>query len=172
MTYFSSIKKKVTRLIAAATRDTPDRIAMAVAMGLVVGLTPTMGVQIATILVVATIPKLHFNIPIACVVLHISNPFTVIPLYYAMYWLGIKLLGRSVIDFADFKANIGELMQSIREGDNLLESLWLGVSGIFDIGINIAIPMWIGGVVLGITTSIPAFFIVRWCLQRSQQQTT
>lgn len=139
-------------------KDSPQRVALAVAIGLFVGMTPTVGVQMAMVLMIATIPGIKFNIPIACAAVWISNPFTMIPLYYGMYWLGVVLLNKQEIDFAKFEGILQEFITSIREGESLLKSFWEGLVGIFGIGMDIAIPMWVGGIAIGLCLAVPAYF--------------
>ncbi len=148
-------------------RDSPERIALGVAVGTFVGLTPTVGVQMAMVVLIAAIPKFGFNVPIACAMVWISNPFTMIPLYYGMYWLGVLLLGRREIHFAQFEATVQALIDSIGSGESLLESAWRGLTGMFSVGMHIAVPMWIGGTVLGIAAAVPAYAIaLRWVRRR------
>ena len=66
--------------------DTPHSIALGVALGVFVALTPTMGAQMLIILVVGTLIKA--NRIIGVLLVWISNPVTIIPMYYGYYWLG------------------------------------------------------------------------------------
>lgn len=147
-------------------KDSAPRVALGAAIGVFVGLTPTVGVQMAMVVLIAAIPKLKFNLPVACAMVWISNPFTMIPLYYSMYWLGVLLLNRKEMHFDRFQTMVQELIDSIKDGESLLTSAWQGLTGMFDIGIDIAIPMWIGGIVLGLVFSIPTHFIVLRLAQR------
>lgn len=151
------VREKIAPLLKA--KDSPERVALAVAIGLFVGFTPTVGVQMAIVIFIATIPKVRFNVPIACAMVWISNPLTMIPLYYGMYWLGVLIMGLNGMGFSDF----GEIMQgfitSIKEGENFIDSLWQGLTGIFGIGLDIGTPMWVGGTVIGLVVAIPAYLI-------------
>ena len=165
MNIFVFWREKVVPLLKG--KDSPERIALGAAIGTFVGLTPTVGVQMAMVVLIAAIPKLKFNVPIACATVWISNPFTMIPLYYGMYWLGVLLLSGREIHFDKFEATVQALIDSIKGGESLLESAWQGLTGMFSIGMHIAIPMWIGGTVLGIISAVPAYVIVlRWVRRR------
>lgn len=61
-------------------------IARGVAVGLFVGLTPTVGVQ--TLLMIAGCVLLRGNFPAAFLVSWVSNPLTMAPLYFAFNALG------------------------------------------------------------------------------------
>lgn len=157
-------KTRIVPLFRA--KDSPQRVALAVAIGLFIGMTPTVGVQMAMVLMAAAIPGLKFNIPIACAAVWISNPFTMIPLYYGMYWLGVVLLNRQEMDFAKFKGILQEFITSIKEGESILKSFWEGLVGIFDIGMDIAIPMWVGGIAMGLCLAIPAYLATMYLYHR------
>lgn len=169
MDFVATFRSKIKSLLLV--RDRPNTVALGVGVGLFVALTPTVGVQIAIILMLAAIPRVRFNIPVALAMIWISNPFTTIPLYYGMYWIGILLLGQQLISFSMFKQKLRTVIEATKEVEGFFESLWVGVKGFFDIGLDLAIPMWIGGVVLGIVCSVPAACLTyRWLMQRMQRR--
>ena len=162
-------RQKIKPLLLA--KDRPDIIAWGVGVGLFVALTPTVGVQMVLVMMLAAIPGVRFNIPIALAMVWVSNPFTTLPLYYGMYWVGIILLGEQLLGFSAFKQHIKELIITAKEGENFLETLWIGIKGLFDIGLDVAVPMWIGGFVLGILAAVPtALFTYRWLLKRKHKK--
>ena len=59
--------------------DTPHRIALGVAAGLFIGLTPTVGFQM--VLAVALAAALRANKVVCIPMVWITNPFTIIPIY-------------------------------------------------------------------------------------------
>jgi uncharacterized protein len=65
-------------------------LARGVAVGVFVGLTPTLGVQ--TLLILGASLTLRANFPAALVASFVNNPLTVAPLYYGMNRLGQRLL--------------------------------------------------------------------------------
>ena len=158
MNVFAFCREKLAPLLRA--KDSPERMALGAAIGVLVGLTPTVGVQMAMVVLIAATPKLRFNIPIACAMVWISNPLTMIPLYYSMYWLGVLLLSRREMHFDKFQTTVQQLIDSIKDSDSLLESAWQGFTGMFSIGMHIALPMWIGGIVLGIVSAVPTYIVV------------
>ena len=164
MNIFAFWREKVAPLLKA--KDSPEHLARGAAIGVFVGLTPTVGVQMAIVVLIAAIPRVKFNIPLACAMVWISNPLTMIPLYYGMYWLGVLLLSRREMHFNKFETTVQALIDSIKNGESLLESAWQGLTGMFDIGMHIALPMWIGGTVLGIIAAIPAYIIILHTVRR------
>lgn len=164
MNIFLFWRERIVPLLKA--KDSPEHLARGAAIGVFVGLTPTVGVQMAMVVLIAAIPKMKFNIPLACAMVWISNPLTMIPLYYGMYWLGVLLLSRREMHFNKFETTLQALIDSIKSGESLLESAWQGLTGMFSMGMHIAVPMWIGGTVLGIISAIPAYIIVLRVVRR------
>jgi len=68
-----------------------ERVARGVAVGLFVGLTPTVGVQTLLMLIGCLLLRGYF--PAAFLVSWISNPFTMLPLYWLFNWIGEFIFG-------------------------------------------------------------------------------
>jgi len=70
--------------------DSAHSIALGTAIGMAVGMTPTVGAQsvIVILLVVLTRRIFHFNRMAALLTIYISNPLTLVPIYYFLYWVG------------------------------------------------------------------------------------
>ena len=81
------------------SRDDPAPIARGVFMGLLIGMTPTVGIQMYLIfavwLVAAKVFRWNFNLLLAIAWSWLSNPITMIPFYYVYYVTGKVIL----IDF-------------------------------------------------------------------------
>ncbi|MFN2333947.1 MAG: DUF2062 domain-containing protein [Wenzhouxiangellaceae bacterium] len=73
-------------------------LARGVAVGLVVGLTPTVGIQTFMMLIASL--TFRANFPAAMVVSFVSNPLTMGPLYYGFNQLGAWLMDRLPISHA------------------------------------------------------------------------
>ena len=63
--------------------DTPHRLALGVALGVFIGWTPTIGFQSALVILMALIFKANKVVGLPFV--WISNPFTLIPIYWPNY---------------------------------------------------------------------------------------
>lgn len=129
------------------SKDSPQFVALGAAIGMFIALTPTVGIQMTLVLFVAFIPGLHFNIPVAMAMVWLSNPFTMWFLYYAFYKIGLFCMGRVGDDWNQFRIKVDEILTQI---ENLpwLEKLYEGVHGFFLLGLNYAIPMWIGSLLV------------------------
>jgi uncharacterized protein (DUF2062 family) len=133
--------------------DSPHRIALGMALGLLVSWTPTVGLQ--TLFVVPIAWAIRAN-PIAAVIgIYLSNPLTMIP----MYWLEYEV-GNAILD------------SSIEEED--VEALWAaGTTAEFaqaaaQAGWQVWLAMWAGGLVLGIVSSIAGYFATHWLVVKTR----
>ena len=75
--------------------DPPYKLAMGVAVGVFVTFTPTMGVQMAFSAALAWI--LRANIAVGLPIVWISNPATMLFIYYPLYLLGTVLTGQESV---------------------------------------------------------------------------
>jgi uncharacterized protein len=117
----------------------PKAIAMGLAIGVFIGVTPTIPFHTALIILAC----LAFRQNVSAAYLGswlVSNPVTIPILYYAQYELGAHLLGmdRDTFALADYS-----------------------VSAILDMGAHILVPMLIGGLVMAPFFAIPAYFLTR-----------
>lgn len=76
--------------------DPPHQLALAVAIGVFITITPTVGVQ--SILVVLVAWLLGANKLLGVPVLWISNPITIVPMYYGCYKVGVLLTQTDGVD--------------------------------------------------------------------------
>ena len=70
--------------------DPPHNLALGIAVGLFVALLPLVGIQMGLALGLAWL--IRANKAVAVTLVWISNPLTMVPIYYPGYWLGCKLL--------------------------------------------------------------------------------
>ena len=78
--------------------DTPHSIALGATVGMWIGMTPTVGIQMALVMIFVffTRPFFRFNVMAAIVMVYISNPLTMIPLYWFYYKVGTLFIEGSV----------------------------------------------------------------------------
>lgn len=71
-------------------QDTPHSIALGTAIGVFIGMTPTFGIQMLLVVTLAFLfrPFFRFNQIAALLAVYISNPFTMVPIYWFNYRLG------------------------------------------------------------------------------------
>jgi uncharacterized protein (DUF2062 family) len=115
----------------------PHDVAMGLAVGVFVAVTPTIPFHTAIALTLALVLKV--SKPAAVIGVWFSNPITIPPMYYGSYKLGMLLLGRS--GSPDFSVH------------SVLELLKQGA--------DVTIAMIIGGAVLGIVPAIASYFVTR-----------
>jgi len=169
----SLFREKIIRPILEA-KDTPESIAMGVAVGMFVALTPTVGVQMAIAVFIGTLmnryTRFKMNRVVAIAMCWVSNPVTVIPIYYGFLWLGWIVMGRGLVP-----------PMTVTEWNNILSKHMtnnadtaLGyVKGMLFAGIGeLAIPMWIGAMIIATIISIPLYPITKRAVirYRSRQE--
>jgi len=127
--------------------DTPHSIALGTSLGMLIGMTPTVGIQIIIAALVCT--AVRANRIAGIITVFVSNPLTMVPIYWADYWLGAKLLGAEKISKEDFAAIWGRIANAgmiggIREAFTVLTG-------------EIFIPMMLGGTLIGLVLAIPLY---------------
>ncbi len=138
--------------------DTPHRIALGVAIGMFIALTPTVGLQM--VLTVALAALLRANKAVGVPLAWITNPVTIPPIYGFNYWLGAKLLGHNY-DLHQFKRFV---RLALAEGPlcERLHSAWNAMLAIFW-------PLWLGSIVVGLLLGVISYFAVRRAVVRYRQ---
>ncbi len=113
-------------------------VARGIAVGLFVGLTPTVGIQ--TVLMIGACLLLRANFPAAFVISWISNPLTVGPLYVAYSIIGETLLG-SWLTFAIF--SLFELTWTVASA--VMEVAYVGLGSLL-----VAVPAALAGYLISL----------------------
>ncbi len=134
--------------------DTPHSIALGTAIGMFIGMTPTVGIQMGLVLIFAFLvrPLFSFNKVAAVLTVYISNPFTVAPIYWGCYKLGTVFVEGNVT-YEDFAA--------IVEYHNFREWWDTATSLIVDVGT----PLLVGSLIVAVVTSVPTYPIMLWLVQ-------
>lgn len=122
---------------AKTLQGDPHYIAMGMAAGVFVSLTPT--VPFHTVIAIFLAFILRGSKPAAAIGVWFCNPVTIPFFYLGSYKVGMFILGKSV-PFDQKYESITELMK---------------------LGMDVTIAMVIGGVILGILPGIAAYFITR-----------
>ena len=139
-------------------RRSPRAIAGGFALGAFLALTPTFGVQIPLVLILATL--LNLNRPAALVTVWITNLATFAPVYTFNYWVGSFLWsGPSAREvYGVLQEVAGRLMQvgvlEIREQLQILMAL----------GREIFIPLLIGSIIVGLFTGVIVYVLSMFLL--------
>ncbi len=88
LTAWTSPRLFLRRILALD--DTPHAVALGAAVGMLFGLTPTVGLQTIEVILFAVVTRrlFYFNRAAALILIYISNPLTVAPIYYGLYQVG------------------------------------------------------------------------------------
>ena len=91
MALMPSLRSLLQRVLQV--RESPQRTALAFAMGVFIAFSPTYGLH--TVMVLFCAWALGLNFLALMVGASLNNPWTVVPILGATYWVGALLLGRS-----------------------------------------------------------------------------
>jgi uncharacterized protein (DUF2062 family) len=113
---------------------------------------------------------LEFNLPLAIALTWISNPFTMLPLYFGYYYLGALFIpGYEPRGWMEFS----ELLQPLTEVSGLLGSLnemglyFDNLCGVLTgIGDQVLIPLCLGSLMVALPFTVGAYVYVRLMLAR------
>lgn len=116
-------------------QESPQRTALAFAVGVFIGFSPLYGLHTAMVFFFAWALRLNFLALMAGAFL--NNPWTVVPILGATYWVGALLLGRSDSPSFDWQD--------------------LSFSAIYEQVMPYATPFVLGGLVLSLLGSVLAY---------------
>ncbi len=143
------LKKKAREFYAGfiSLKGPPRKIALGMAIGVFVGVTPTIPFHTAIILVLIFISRQ--NLTAALLGAWITNPVTIPFFYLAEYKLGAVLLGLNEYD----------IVLSCYSLEEILKAGW-----------DIFYPLQIGGLVLAPFFAVPAYFITHKAVIASRKR--
>ncbi len=78
-----------------SVNEPPQKVAMAFAVGVFVGMSPLLGLH--TVLGILLAWQLRLNKLVTLIGVYVTNPWTIVPIYTFGTWLGAKVLGISHI---------------------------------------------------------------------------
>ncbi|MEE4356111.1 MAG: DUF2062 domain-containing protein [Desulfococcaceae bacterium] len=136
---FISLQKSYDRFVRI--RGNPREIALGFALGVFIGTSPTMGVQMLIAVFFAALLK--WNKFAAAAGAWISNPLTAPFLYSLTYFIGAKVLSYEMRHSLPKEANLDALICMLKQAP---EILWI---------------MTVGGVIVGIPLALAAFYFAR-----------
>ena len=161
------------RLIIPVLRspEAADYTARGVFVGLLVALTPTVGLQMAIVAGIWAVvrvvrPSRDFNVVVGMIWTWLTNVLTVPPIYYAFLVTGEGMLGRwgETGGYAIFQERLVKLLQT---DTTFLESLLVYVVGIFDAW---GMPMMIGCLPWAISGAFLGYWWSRRLIHRFQNR--
>jgi uncharacterized protein len=128
-------------------QDDPKKLAWGMALGVFIGVTPT--VPFHTVAALTLAPLLRVSPVAAFLGIQICNPLTIPPFYLAAYKVGRHLL---------HKGAPLALPETYTYTD-MLELLWKG-----------GLALQVGGIALAIPPAIISYFLTLWVVQRYRQR--
>jgi uncharacterized protein (DUF2062 family) len=142
-------KKFVVRILELD--DTPREIARGIALGVFIAMTPTVGIQMITIATVCTIAGGNRLAGVAMA--WISNPLTIVPIYWLDYFIGSMILRTKMV-------TIGEIARVVDLKSTGIFSMFFEFLGnLGSMAVDLAGPMFLGGAILGIVCAMPAYYV-------------
>lgn len=129
--------------------DTHESVARGVALGVFVGLTPTVGVQMLIVAILNTLCRA--NRLAGLLMVYISNPLTMIPIYWCDYQVGRFILGQPSISKERFEKIFA------LEGPNIVAKTQSFVSNLAEFSWDVAGPLFLGGFILGALFALPSY---------------
>jgi len=141
-------------------RGSPKAMARGVSMGLWVSFTPTVGFQMLIVALLAV--PLRANVAVALAMVWISNPITVIPLYFAYYWLGTIVLGVPPLLYADLRGLLRALFAT--DPGSI-------VAAFRTLGTEVGLPMLVGSFWIATVAAALAYpMTLRWARRRRDRR--
>jgi hypothetical protein len=139
---FRSLLKQVLHL-----QESPQRTALAFAIGVFIGFSPVYGLH--TVMVLLCAWALGLNLLALMVGAYLNNPWTMVPILGATYWVGALLLGRSDSPSFDWHdLNFGAIYEQI---------------------MPYAMPFFLGGFVLSFLAAALAYPLAYYFVARYRQ---
>lgn len=135
--------------------DTPHSIALGTTVGMFIGMTPTVGIQMILVMIVAflTRPFFYFNRLAALITVYISNPVTMVPIYYMNYKVGTLFVEH---------AYTAEDFERILQYDTFA-GWWKTIVTLF---VDVGLPLIVGSLVVATVCGAVTYPAMRMLLKR------
>ena len=144
----SPIKKLYERFIRI--RGNPREIALGLALGIFIGMSPTMGVQIVIAVFIAALLK--WNKITATIGVFITTPFTAPFIYSTTYLVGAKILGVNKAFRFPEQMSLDAVISMLLHTPRIFGSLF------------------IGGVVIGLPLAMITYFVSFFVFKQAQKK--
>ncbi len=129
--------------------DTPHRIALGAAIGMFVAMTPTVGLQMILVLLIAAVtsPLFDFNRVAALVMVYVSNPVTIVPIYWLNYRVGCLFYPSSLT---------WDYFERLHA-----QGWWTVLTAVF---VEIGAPLIAGSLITATVAGLLTYPLVRWLI--------
>jgi uncharacterized protein len=125
----------------------PKKLALGAAIGIFVGITPT--IPFHTFLILALAPLMRASVLAAYMGIWVSNPLTFVPQYLLAYEVGAYLLFRGEPLHIPAQVNLAAF----------LDLLWRG-----------GVALQVGGLLIAVPPAIASYFLTLWGIKRYRQR--
>lgn len=135
--------------------DTPHHVALGTAIGMFIGLTPTVGIQMLVVIALAFLTRrlCAFNRLAALLTVYVTNPITTLPIYWFNYEVGTL--------FVDGQMSY-EAFGAVFEYHSLA-TWWDAVCGLF---VKIGAPLIVGSLIVATAVSILTYPLMFWFVRK------
>ncbi len=130
--------------------DTPHRIALGVAIGMFITWTPTVGFQMLLVLGLSWL--LGANKLVGVPFVWISNPATLVPIFYPNYLLGKWVLGSNCED-----PNFSEALTISGTWLETVQRWWTATWQVFW-------PLWVGSIIIGLALGAISYGVIYYAV--------
>ena len=158
------------KLIRPITRSEGSirQVSWGVGIGVFFALTPTVGIQMYAVALIWALCRYilntHFNLPVAIAMVWISNPLTMIPLYYLFLVSGYVFLEtQEKLSFALFEKELSSFSQMESAWDSIVEATRFLI-------IDLGWPMVVGSLFFAIPGAFLSYWITAYLLKRYRLQ--
>ncbi len=146
--------------------DPPHALALGLAIGVFVAMTPTIGAQM--VIAAAIAASFRANKILAMAAVWISNPVTMVQIYYVNWRIGQYFVetGIGVEGESAVQAQITKIIERIGGMSNLFfnlldKAVWTEE---LRLGWALGIELWIGSFLVGLVCALPSYLIARWII--------
>lgn len=139
--------------------DSQHSIALGTSIGMAIGMTPTVGIQMILVMCFAFVsrPLFHFNRVAALVTVYVSNPVTVVPIYYFLFRVGAVFTGGRIHR---------ERFENILKYEGF-DGWWSAITALF---IDIGAPLLLGTLIVAPLCGLLTYPCMRWLLRRFRSE--
>ncbi len=130
--------------------DTPESIALGTAIGVFIAMTPTVGIQMVLALIFCTL--FRANRLAGVVMVYLSNPFTMVPLYWLDYVIGAKVLAMEAVTRVSFETAFAGFVAEFQNFE-----VWAAFKSLVAVNLELALPTLVGGCLVGLVCAIPVY---------------
>ncbi len=145
--------------------DPPHNIALGLAIGILVAMTPTIGIQM--VLAAAIAASFRANKIVSMAAVWISNPVTMISIYFFNWRVGQHIIQTSMVNGqSEVRSQIGRIAESIGGVSNLFFHLFDKVfwSEVLSLVWALGIELCIGSFIVGAAFALPSYVVLRFVL--------